>query len=174
MNAVGADRVCGCRVLAALEPDFDLCVRLRDGDAPLAEPDSVWLQRPHGFGEQAMQVTSVEIHVAGPVALERVFTKLVPVPGLAGPPVAYLPPRRNDLGPRKRRLEPERIEDAGAIRTDGDAGSHFLEHARLLIDLDIEATPQQRERRRQSTDASADDRDPTGRSHRGSHRTLPR
>src|SRR6478672_1896405 len=104
----------------------------------------------------------MQSHVASPVALDRVLSELEPFPSLARLPMAYFPARRNDLDARKRVREPERIENAGAVRADADAGAHLLELRGLLVDIDIDATPQQRKRCRKSAYAPADDGDRVG------------
>ena len=54
---------------------------------------------------------------------------------------------------------PERVEHAGAVGADLDAGADLLQLGRLLVDLDVEAALEQRQRRGQSADAAADDDD---------------
>jgi len=56
-------------------------------------------------------------------------------------------------------LEPERIENAGAIRADLDASSNLPEILRLLIDVDVDPVPEERERNREAANAAADDGD---------------
>jgi hypothetical protein len=58
---------------------------------------------------------------------------------------------------RKRRFEPQRIKNTGPVCADVDACSDFLEMSGLLVDVDIDASPQQCERGRESADTPADD-----------------
>ncbi len=69
------------------------------------------------------------------------------------------PARRKNLDATERLLEPERVKHASAVRADLDAGTHLLELDGLLVHLDIEAAPQQRERRGEPANAAADDHD---------------
>ena len=68
-------------------------------------------------------------------------------------------PRRQHLHALERVLEAERVEHARAVGADLDAGADLLQLRRLLVDLDVEAALEQRQRRGQPADAAADDDD---------------
>ena len=78
--------------------------------------------------------------------------ELEPAPGLARAPMADLPPGGQNLDTTQVFFEPERVENAGAVRADLDSGAHLLELGRLLVNFDVEAAPQQRQRRREPAD----------------------
>src|SRR2546426_6776206 len=60
-----------------------------------------------------------------------------------------------------RRFEPpadaQLMEHARAVRSELQPGAHFLQLRRLLVDVDVAAAPEQRERRRESADSAAGD-----------------
>src|SRR5262249_46230796 len=101
----------------------------------------------------------MEHDVRRAVALGGRRPELEPVPGLAGAPVPDLPARGNDLHAPQRLLEPERVQHPGAVRADLDSGAALLQLGGLLVALDVEAAPQQRERGREAADAAAYDDD---------------
>src|SRR5436190_15655514 len=103
-----------------------------------------------------MQVSPMQHQMRRAVTLNAAGAKLEPVPGLPSAPTANLPLRWNDLDARQRRLEAERIEDAGAVRADLDAGSDLLEFVGLLEHLHVDATAQQRQRGGEPADSGAD------------------
>ena len=75
-------------------------------------------------------------------------------------PAALMPGQRPHAGRGELVGEPEPVQDARGVRADLDAGADLAQRRRLLVDMDVEARPQQRQRRRQAADAAADDADP--------------
>ena len=98
-------------------------------------------------------------------SLDAFVAKIEPVPGFAGAPVPQLAALWPNLNFTQGRGEAERKQDARAVGADLDAGADFLELVRLLVNLDIDAALEQGKRRRQSTDAGADDGDLPRRAH---------
>src|SRR5215472_7754433 len=77
---------------------------------------------------------------------------------------------RFDARPSQRVRDPEPIQNARRVGADIDAGADFAERFGLLVDLDLESGAQQRCRRRESTNAAADDCDRGG---AGRHAAYP-
>ena len=132
-------------------------VVLRDADALAVEMDRVRPLAPDRVEQHGVQIAAVEHHVGKAVALDRDRAEIEQLPGLAGAPEPDLLAGDDDAEPLGRRAEPQRIEHAGAVRADLDAGAELLQLGRLLIDIDADALPDQRQRRGQSADAGADD-----------------
>ena len=63
------------------------------------------------------------------------------------------------LNTRKRLFKAQRIENAGAVRADVDAGADLLKFSGLLEDIDFETALQQCECDRESAYTPADDDD---------------
>ena len=159
MDAVGADHVGRAHAVAVFEPHVGGVILGGDAGATAAELDGVGLDRAHRIRQQAVQVAPVQHHMRRAVALARRGAEIEPVPGLAGRPMPDHPPRRQHLDALQRLLQAERKQHAGAVRADLDAGADLLQLRRLLVDLDVAAALEQRQRRGQSADAAADDDD---------------
>src|SRR5262249_55912235 len=74
-------------------------------------------------------------------------------------PVPQLAPLRPYLDLGERRFQAERKQDARAVGADLDAGADLLELARLFVNRNVDAALEQGQRRAQSADAGADDKD---------------
>ncbi len=109
--------------------------------------------------DHAMQIAAMHGDVRRAVARHRFQTEIEQLPALPGVPQPDRLAGRHDLHRFQRRLQPERMQDAGAVRADLHARAEFPQFRRLLIDFDIDAAAHQRQRRRQPADAAADDRD---------------
>src|SRR5262249_25621597 len=127
MDAVGADHAGGVHCLAAGEGDLHLFVRLAHPDAPAVEPDRGRREAVHRIGEGGLQVATMQHEMRRAVTLDRSGAECEPVPGLAGTPVTNLPARWSDLDLCEHALEPERIENTGAVGADLDTGADLLE-----------------------------------------------
>jgi hypothetical protein len=75
-------------------------------------------------------------------------------------PAALVPGLRGDARPREIPRQPESVQDPRGVRADLDAGAHLRQLAGPLVDVDVEAGLQQRQRGAQAADAAADDGDP--------------
>src|SRR5262249_57669522 len=109
--------------------------------------------------ENAMQVGAVEHEVGRAVAFRRGRAELEPIPGLARAPVTNLPPRGPHRDCVERLRQTERIENAAAVRADLNARAHLPQLRRLLVDVDIEPAPQERERSGKPAHLPTDDSD---------------
>ena len=127
--------------------------------AAAAELDRVGFARADGIGQQPVQIAPVQHDVRRAVALARGRAEIEPVPGLAGAPVPDHAAGRQHLDALERVFEAERVQHAGAVGADLDAGADLLELGRLLVDLDVEPALEQRQRGGQPADAAADDDD---------------
>ena len=110
---------------------------------------------PDRVEQHGMQVAAVEHHVGKAVALDRDRAEIEQLPGLAGAPEPDFLAGDDDAERSSRFAEAERIEHARAVRADLHPGAELLQLRRLLIDIDAEALPDQRQRRGQSADAAA-------------------
>ena len=68
-------------------------------------------------------------------------------------------PDATDLRGFERVLQAERMQHARAVGADLHAGADLAQFARLLVDLDLDPAPDQRERAGEPADAAADDED---------------
>ena len=159
MDAIGADHVGRYDGTAALERRFRVSGVGGDRDASLVQRDGVGLERANRIREEAVQIGAVKHEMRRAESLDALVAEIEPVPGFAGAPVPQLATLRPHLHPGERRLETEREQDARAVGADLDAGADFLEPIRLFVNLDVDATLEQGQRRGQSTDAGADDND---------------
>src|SRR5204862_4961506 len=91
------------------------------------------------------------------VAFDRDRAEIEQLPGLASAPEPNLLAGDDNAEPLSLRPEPQRVEHSRAVRADLHAGAELLQLRRLLIDIDADALPDQRQRRGQSPDAGADD-----------------
>src|SRR5258707_11481123 len=134
-----------------------MSTRRADRNAAPIQGDGIWLQRPDRIGEQSMQIASVQHQMRRTEALDALMAEVEPVPCFAGAPVTQHPPFRPDLNLGKRRLQSQREKNAAAVGADLDASSYFLQLIGLIVDLDVDATPKQRQRRGQPANTAADD-----------------
>ncbi len=93
------------------------------------------------------------------VALDRFHAEVEQLPGLPGVPQPDRLAGGQHLDLFQRVLEAERMQHARAVGADLHAGAKLAQLRRLLIDVDVDAAPQQPERRREPADAAADDGD---------------
>jgi hypothetical protein len=165
MDAVGADQVGRLDGAAVRERRFGVPGVGGDRDASLVQRDGVGLERAHRVGEEPMQIAAVEHEMGRPESLDAFVAEIEPVPGFSGAPVPQLAPLRPHLDFGEGRFQAERKQDARAVGADLDAGADFLELARLFVNLDVDAALEQGQRRAQSADAGADDKDMFRRAH---------
>src|SRR5262249_40060570 len=91
------------------------------------------LERPR---DHAVQVAAMDGDVREAVALDRLHAEIEQLPALPAIPQPDGLAGGEHLHFFQRLLEPERMENARAIRADLDAGAQFAQLGRLLVDLD--------------------------------------
>ena len=106
-----------------------------------------------------MQIAAMDRDVGEAVAGDRLGAKVEQLPGLAGVPQPDFLAGRNHLHRGEIVLEPERMQHPRAVGADLDAGADLAQFFGLLVDRDIDATPQQRQRGSEPPDAAPDDCD---------------
>src|ERR1043166_9571860 len=109
--------------------------------------------------QPAVQVAAMKGDVREAVALDRFDAEIEQLPALPAVPEPDRLAGRQHLHLFQRLLEAERMENAGAVGADLDAGAKLAQLGRLLIDVDVDSAPEQRERRRKPADARAYDCD---------------
>ena len=144
---------------AGLETQFDVIGGLRKPDAFAVEMNGAGLCLQQRLRDHAMQIAAMDGDVGKAVALDRFQAEVEQLPALPGIPQPDRLAGRQHLDLLQRLLEPERVENARAVGADLHAGAKLAQFRRLLVDIDIDAAPDQRQRRRQPADAAADDRD---------------
>src|SRR6185437_11151365 len=157
MNAVCPDDVSGPHHFAGGELDIHVPISPDDVDAAFAKMDRVRLQPPHRVNEHRVEVAAVEQNMRCAIPLVAGRAEVVPIPGLAGAPVADFLPQGADRDATERFFEPKRQQNTGAVRTDLDAGAHLAELRGLLVHIDIDAVLEQGKRGDEAADTTAND-----------------
>src|SRR3954469_17625441 len=156
MDAVRSDDVSGSHGFAGGEPDVDMPFSPDDIDAACAKMDRVRLQPPHRVYQHAVKVAAVKQDVRRAIPLVAGRAKIVPVPGVAGAPVADFLAQRTDGDATERFFEAERQQNTAAIRADLDAGADLAELRGLLVHIHIHAVPEQSKGGDESANATPD------------------
>src|SRR3954469_4547169 len=150
MHAVGADERIAAHHGAVLELQRHTLVVLREAAAARTESDRIGLGAAYCARQHVEEIGPVDREVRGAIALDRHRPEIEELPGLAGLPVADLLALRL-AGERLQLLtDAERMQHPGPVRRELHARADFLQLGRLLVHLDIDAVPQERERRRQA------------------------
>ena len=157
MNAVGADQRVAFSDGAVFQAQRDPSAILVESGATAVEMDGLRFLAPHRIGKYALQIGAMERPIGKAVALDGFSAKIEQLLGFPRVPdvnlfALGLPADRLDLGP-----EAELIENPGAVGADLESGADLHDLGRLLIDVDIEAALEQRQRRGQPADARAGD-----------------
>ena len=156
VDAVGGHQHVRLGALAAREPQLDPVPAVLE--AGEAVPD-VHPLGGQGAGQRRQQVGAVDLVVReAEGGLERLGERRAQQRA-AVVPAALVPGERPDARPRELLGEPEPVQDPRRVRADLDAGADLAQRGRLLVDLDVEAGAEQRQRRGQAADAAADDGD---------------
>ena len=157
MHTVRADEHVAGDAPSVFELERHARAVLHETDTARAGVDRVGLQRGDRVAQHTMQIAAMHEPVGRAEPVDRIFTEVEQLVGAAGIPDAHFLERgRTDDG-LHRGLQAEVDQHARAVRRDLDAGTDFGEFARLLVDIDVETAPQQREGRRQSADTTASD-----------------
>ena len=106
-----------------------------------------------------MQVATVEKEIWSPKAFFGVWAQRIVMRQRAGFRVTVSPVHRIEREPTQLLLEPELSEHPNRVRALLDAGTDPCECARLLVDLNSHADPQERGRSSKSSNTGAYDRD---------------
>src|SRR5262245_23024643 len=93
-----------------------------------------------------MQIGAVKEHVRKTIALNGLFAEIEELPLLTRAPQANLFTGCETAELTDLILQSQFIENPGAVRTYLDTSAHLLNTACLLIDINIEASSEQRER----------------------------
>src|SRR5712692_5458358 len=121
--------------------------------------EAVALLAAHGVAEHAQKIRPVHREVGKAVARDRFGAEIEQLPGLARAPQPHFLAGRLARQRLERLADAERVEHARAVGAQLQAGADFAQLRCLLVDVDIEALVEQRERRREATDAAARDED---------------
>ena len=159
MHAVRADQRIAGDAFAVREMQRDAASVILEAGAARIEPDRVGLERAHRIDQHLMQVGAMDHEIGRAVARDRLGAEIEQLPGLAGVPEPDFLAGRLAPDLAQRALQPEREQHARAVRRNLHARAELGELRRLLVDLDVMAVAQQRERGRQPADARADDQD---------------
>ena len=127
----------------------------RRADQPMADVQALLGERAQ---ERAQQVGAMDLVVGKPnasherVAEGRLEQRAPSSSGAGG---------RRGRGPHRAKLvgQPEAMQHARRVGADLDARADLAQSSGTLVDADVESSAQERERRRESADAAADDRD---------------
>src|ERR1051325_9429553 len=125
MNAVGSNDVGGSRRFAGGKLNINVFIIADDVDAAFAKMDCVRLQTPHRFNKHGVKVAAMQQDMRRAITLVAGRAEIIPIPGLAGTTVADFLAQRAERDMAERVFEPERLQNAGAVRADLDAGAHF-------------------------------------------------
>ena len=159
MDAVGADNELRGNRRHGVEMKLDAVGRLRKPNTPATKVNGIGLFAQQCLRDHAMQVAAMDGDVRRSVTLDRFHAEIEQLPALPGIPQPDGLAGRLHLYFLERILEPERMQHAGAVGADLHAGAEFAQLRRLLVDIDIDAAADQRERRREPADSAADDDD---------------
>ena len=160
MHAVSADQRFAGDALAVRKMQRDgvsvfarsRCARIERGSHPACSARTASISTP-------VQVGAMDHEIGRAVARDRLRAEIEQLPGLARVPEPDFFAGRLAPDLAQRSFQPEREQHARAVRRNLHARAELGEFARLLVDLDVVAVAQQRERGREAADARADDQD---------------
>ena len=159
MHPVGSDQQAPAHAPAVLECKCDAAGVLLDADTARIQADRAALVREYRLGEQPMQVAAMDEDVGRPIALLRDHAQIEQLPPTPALPVPDLLGLRSHCPSREALLEAKGVQHARAVGADLHSSADLAQLRRLLVDLDLDATPQQGERAGQPADTGADDDD---------------
>ncbi len=144
---------------AVLQLQFHAPVLLRECQTFRVQVDGVALFAAHGVAEYAQEIGPVHREVGKAVAGDRFGAEIEQLPRLARAPQPHFLAGRLARQRFQRLADAERVEHARAVGAQLQAGADFAQLRCLLVDVDIEALVEQRERRREAADAAAGNED---------------
>src|ERR1700722_2450480 len=159
MHAVGADHELCRHRRAGFETQFDVAGGLRKANAFAAQVNGAGLCLQHRLRNHTMQVAAMDGDVGESIALDRFQAEIEQLPALPGVPQPDRLAGRQHLDFLQRVLEPERVKHAGAVGADLYTSAELAQFRRLLVDIDLDAAANERQRGDEPADAAADDRD---------------
>lgn len=154
MDTVGADQQVGFGRSAVLEADDHAIALFFDIEQTMAGMGAILR---HRFGKQKGQVAAMEMIVGCTEALldfraqRRALQRATVVPAL------LVDGERSHAPALHRVPEAQPMQQARGVGADLQAGADLAEARRLLVDLNVESGLEQRQRRGQPADATADD-----------------
>ena len=154
MNAIGGDQHIEVATDSVLELHLDAISVIAQSRQAMADVHALVRDRR---GERVQQVGAVHLVVReAECGFERRGQgRAQQRPAIV--PAALVPGHRSHARQREVLGESEAMQDAGGVRTDLHAGPDFAQRGGLLEDVDVEAVAQERQRRGESADPSADD-----------------
>ena len=164
------DELCLHR-LRIVEREFNAIVRLPHTDTFAAEVHEIGLFTHQRLRNDAVQVAAMDGDVRKAVACLGLGAEIEQLPGLPGVPKPDRLAGRQHLNLLQRRFQPKRMQNADAVGADLHTGPELAQLRRLFVNFDVDATPEERQRRRKTADAGSDNGDFVRR--RASHAGLP-
>jgi hypothetical protein len=162
MHPVGADQGMALDGLAALELKRHPTLVLRHAGCPPTKMDRVRLVGTHRIDQHLQKVGAEHGDVGKAVALDRLGAEIEQFPSPSSVPQTDLLAFGIARELPQRLQDTERVQGAGAVRADLNAGAEFLEFGRLLIDVDVMTAIKERQRRRHAADAAPGNEDVVG------------
>src|SRR5450631_4050893 len=169
VDSVGADQCVAFGGAAVVEPQDDARSYGLASHGPMSQTKRAGCSRRHRIRQDTKQVRPEHRDVGVTIGLHRHGPEIESGPGLAGIPHPNLTPLRmrglfHDAGSKA-----EFVKDKHAVGADLHTGANFLKDRRLFVNLDLEATLDERKRRCQPAYAAAgyDDLGFCGIFHRG-------
>jgi hypothetical protein len=110
-------------------------------------------------GERGQQVGAVHLVVREAEGLDDGIAQVGAQQRAPVVPSALVPGQRADAHPGQVVGQPQAVQDARRVGADLDAGADLADGRSALVDVDVEAGLQERQRGCDPTDTAADDRD---------------
>src|SRR5205823_1823480 len=140
----------------------DALVLLREAAAARAKMQRVRLGAAQRADDHVEQIRAVDGEVRRAIALDGDRAEVEQLPGLAGLPMADFLALRLARQGLELLADAKRVEHARAVRRELHAGADFLQLRSLLVDIDVDAVLEQRQRGAQPADAAAGDQNAHG------------
>ena len=141
---------------AVLELERDAVAVVDEGGEAVADVQALLRECAHQGGEQ---VGAVGLVVGEPERVDDGVSQRRVQERPAVVPAALMPRQRPHTHVGECVGQSQPVQDPRRVGADLDTGADLAELPRLLVDLDVEATPVQRQRSGEASDAAADDAD---------------
>src|SRR5262249_14313484 len=162
MHSVGTDQRIALDDLTIFKRKCHLALTLRHADGTPAKMNCVGLAGAHRIDQHLQKVGAKHRDVGKAVAFDRLGAEIEQLPGPAGVPKAHLL-AFGVAGELPQSLEDTvRVQGAVAVWADLDASAEFLGFGSLLVNIDIMAAIEERQRRRHAADTAPGDEDVMG------------
>ncbi len=159
MHAISANQRVALNSCAALQPQSDASIILLESGTTGTQVNRIRLLAPHGARQHVEQIRAVDGEIGKAVALDRDRPEVEELPRLAGIPQADFLALRLARERLQLLADAERVEHARAIGGKLHARADFLQLGRLLVDLDVDSVPEQREGGGETADPRACNQD---------------